>query len=103
MYAEELEKKHKIIKTECVKNFTLNCMGTHRIKKDSERDLCEKINAEYQDIKKRNNIRRYVTVGIAGAAGAAGAVGVGALVYAAGGVVVSTLIGLLALAARSVR
>ena len=103
MYAEHLEIQHNTIKNECVEYFTIHCMGTRSIKKASERDLCEKINAVYEDIKKRNKIKRYITLGAVGAAGVAGVAGVGALVYAAGGVVITTMVGLFAVALRSVR
>ena len=103
VYEDNLEMQHKRIMEECVEDFRSSCMGTHSIKEANEQNLCKKIDAEYQGIKRSNNIGRRVTqIGVAGVAGAA-AVGVGALLFTAGGAAIPALVGLAAVAAKTWR
>ena len=103
VYEDNLEMQHERIMKECVDDFKSSCMGTHSIKVANEQDLCKKIDAVYQGIKRSNNIRRRVTqIGGAGVAGAV-AIGAGALVYTAGGAAVTALVGLAAIVIRNMR
>ena len=88
---------------ECVNDFKSSCMGTRRIKDDNEKDLRTKIDAVYQGIKRSNDISKNV-IQITGTVGAAVAVaaGVGALVYTAGGVAITAVIGLAAFVFRNI-
>lgn len=101
MYSETLETEHNRIKTACVNEFNSSCMGTPPIKRDNEHDLQQKIDATYDDIKKRNQTRIHITTAAVAAVGAAGAVGVLGVVALYGGAIVgSVLIGVVSLASR---